>query len=233
MNYLANLLTVLSLVSGFTSIIFSLEKQFTFACWAIILSVIFDGLDGQIARRNPIPNEFGKELDSLVDVVSFGIAPSILGYIFIYRDFYILATLALFIYLFCSVMRLAKYNITPKEKLANYFYGLPTTVSGGMLASFVLIFRNKHTGLILGYIPLIFLLVVLSLAFLMVSRVKYLNLDGLKEIFAKHVKAVVLLAVAIFLLAASFKKVGITLFIFFLIYLVFSPLVVERLKNKL
>jgi CDP-diacylglycerol--serine O-phosphatidyltransferase len=233
MNYLANLLTVLSLVCGFASIIFSLEQQFTFACWAIILSVIFDGLDGQIARRNPIPNEFGKELDSLVDVVSFGIAPSILGYIFIYHDFYIPASIALFIYLFCSVMRLAKYNITPKEKLANYFYGLPTTVSGGMLASFVLIFRNKHTGLILGYIPLIFLLVVLSLAFLMVSRVKYLNLDGLKEIFAKQVKAVVLLAVAIFLLAASFKKAGITLFSSFLIYLVFSPWAVERLKNKL
>jgi len=123
MNYLANFLTVLSLFFGFLSIIFSLESHFTFASWAIILSVIFDGLDGQVARKNPVPSEFGKELDSLADVVSFGIAPSILGYIFIYRTFYFWATLALFIYLFCSVMRLAKYNITPKDKLADYFYG--------------------------------------------------------------------------------------------------------------
>jgi len=81
MNYLANFLTVLSLFFGFLSIIFSLESHFTFASWAIILSVIFDGLDGQVARKNPVPSEFGKELDSLADVVSFGIAPSILGYI--------------------------------------------------------------------------------------------------------------------------------------------------------
>lgn len=84
MNLLANFLTGLSLIGGFAAIIYSLEGHFTFACWAIILSVIFDGLDGQIARKNPVPSEFGKELDSLVDVVSFGIAPLILGYVFVY-----------------------------------------------------------------------------------------------------------------------------------------------------
>jgi len=95
MNYLANFLTGLSLLFGFLSIIFSLEGQFTCASWAIILSVISDGLDGQIARKNPLPSEFGKELDSLVDVVSFGIAPAILGYVFVYSNFQALATLAL------------------------------------------------------------------------------------------------------------------------------------------
>src|SRR3990167_5481174 len=105
MNLLANFLSILSLIFGFVSIIFSLESHFTFASWAIILSVIFDGLDGQIARLNPTLSEFGKQLDSLVDVVSFGVAPSVLGYIFVYRNFYLGATLALFIYLFCSVMR--------------------------------------------------------------------------------------------------------------------------------
>ena len=69
MNYLANSLTILSLFFGFISIVFSLESHFTFACWSIILSVLFDGLDGQVARKNPTPSEFGKELDSLVDVI--------------------------------------------------------------------------------------------------------------------------------------------------------------------
>src|SRR3990167_9275730 len=99
MNLLANSLTILSLGFGFVSIIFSLESHFTFASWAIIISVIFDGLDGQVARRNPIPSEFGKELDSLSDVVSFGIAPASLGYFFIYSHFDFWATLVLFMYL--------------------------------------------------------------------------------------------------------------------------------------
>lgn len=181
MNYLANFLSGLSLAGGFFSVIFSLKNHFTYASWAIILSVIFDGLDGQIARRNPVPSEFGKELDSLVDVVSFGIAPSILGYIFVYRNFSYVAISVLFIYLVCSVTRLAEYNITAKEKLANYFYGLPTTVSGGILASFILIYR-KYTRL---PSPFIFLLIVLGLSFLMVSKVRYPNLDGLKQILEK------------------------------------------------
>jgi CDP-diacylglycerol--serine O-phosphatidyltransferase len=231
MNYLANLLTVLSLVFGFASIIFSLESHFTFACWAIILSVIFDGLDGQIARINPVPSEFGKELDSLVDVVSFGIAPSILGYIFVYQAFYFWATSALFIYLLCSVLRLARYNITPKEKLVNYFYGLPTTVSGGILASFILIYRRRQDSLEPQHIPVIFIFIVLILAFLMISRVKYLTLDGLKQLLGKKLLFTVLILLILIIVAVLAKKAGIATFTLFLIYLLFSPFMVKRLNN--
>ncbi|MFH0913438.1 MAG: CDP-diacylglycerol--serine O-phosphatidyltransferase [Candidatus Omnitrophota bacterium] len=232
MNFLANCLTLLSLLCGFISVIFSLETHFTFASWAIILAVIFDGMDGQIARRNPIPSEFGKELDSLVDVVSFGIAPAILGYIFIYRDFYPWASLALFIYLTCSVMRLAKYNIIPKEKMVNYFYGLPTTVSGGLLASFILIYRKgKDISPLPQSIPLVFLIIVIVLSFLMVSRARYLNLDGLRQLLGKKTKLVVFLLIILLILATFLKKAGVTLFTLFLIYLLFSPFVVKRLNS--
>lgn len=228
-NFLANLLTVLSLVCGFISIIFSLESHFTFASWAIILSAIFDGLDGQVARKNPIPSEFGKQLDSLVDVVSFGIAPAILGYVFIYRDFYLWATLILFIYLVCSVMRLAKYNITPKEAMAKYFYGLPTTASGGILVSFILVYRKKGLVALPQYVPVIFILMVLALAFLMVSRIRYLNLDGLKEVLGKNKIITVLLLVVFLVVAAFLKKVGVAVLLLFLIYLVFSPFFVRKI----
>lgn len=220
MNYLANFLSILSLSFGFVSIIFSLESHFTFASWAIILSVVFDGLDGQVARLNPTPSQFGKELDSLVDVISFGVAPSVLGYIFVYRDFYFWATLALFIYLFCSVMRLAKYNITPKQELVNYFYGLPTTASGGFLAAFILIYR-KYTRL---PPPFTFLLLVLLLAFLMVSRVRYLNLDGLKQILGNKLLPIL----ALILISGVFLPV-VTIFTLFLIYLILSPFVVRKI----
>lgn len=232
MKQLANFLTLLSLICGFLSIIFSLEAHFTFASWAIIFSVIFDGLDGQIARRNPLPSEFGKELDSLVDVVSFGIAPAVLGYIFIYRHFYFWASLALFIYLCCSVMRLAKYNITAKEKMVNYFYGLPTTVSGGILASFILIYRKgKDVSPLPQFVPAVFLFIVLLLAFLMVSRVKYLNLDGLKQLLGKKAKLTVLILSVILILTAFSKKAGVGIFSLFLIYLLFSPFMVKRINS--
>lgn len=243
MNQLANFVTGLSLACGFASIIFSLEAQFTFASWAIIFSVIFDGLDGQVARKNPLPSQFGKELDSLVDVVCFGVAPSVLGYIFIYQEFSFWATLALFTYLVCSILRLAKYNITPKEKMVNYFIGLPTTASGGVLASFILIYRKKQEMalppfipriLSPNFVPLLFVCLVLVLAFLMVSRARYLNLDGIKQLLGRklRVKVAFLLLILLLMAAAIFKKAGIAVFTLFFIYLLFSPFVVKRLNHR-
>lgn len=229
-NYLANFLSGLSLVSGFASIIFSLESHFTFASWAIIFSVIFDGLDGQVARKNPVPSEFGKEFDSLIDVISFGIAPSILGYVFVYHNFYPwTAASTLLLYLFCSVMRLAKYNIMVKDKFANYFNGLPTTASGGILSSFILIYR-RYTQ---SPPPFLFLFLVLMLAVLMVSKVKYLNLDGLKEAFGKSkilILSMILTAVVaslIFWWVTSFLLPEIAIFVLFMVYL-FSPLFLKK-----
>lgn len=229
MSYLANFLTFLSLLFGFASIIFSLEGHFTFASWAIIFSVVFDGLDGQVARKNPIPNEFGKELDSLVDVISFGIAPSVLGYVFVYQDFHLWATLAFFVYLCASVFRLAKYNITVKDKFANYFNGLPTTASGGILASFILIYR-RYTQ---SPPPFVFFVIVILLAVLMASKVKYANLDGIKQMFkSSHVTLWVVLLVLISVSASFYMLTGAflpeinicTLFTFYL----FSPLFLKK-----
>lgn len=219
-NSLANIFSGLSLVSGFAAIIFSLERHFTYAAWAIIISIIFDGLDGQIARIKPPVSDFGKELDSLVDVVSFGIAPSVLGYIFVYKNFYLLATLALFIYLLCSILRLAKYNITAKDRLANYFYGLPTTVSGGVLASFILINRKYAQPPSRA----VFLLIALFLAFLMLSKIRYPNLDGLKQVFAKKLLPFCVIFFAVFIFIPE-----IAVFAIFLIYLLFSPFMVKRI----
>lgn len=233
MSFLANFVTVLSLVFGFLSIILSLERHFTFASWAIIISVILDGLDGQIARSTQSKSDFGKELDSLVDVISFGIAPSILGYIFIYRQFFFWATLALFLYLFCSVIRLAKYNITPKGKLTNYFWGLPTTASGGMLASFILWFRDKQINMLLNFAPFIFLFLVLGLSILMVSRVKYFNLEGLKQVLGRKFKPAIYVLSVLFILDACLTRAGVALFSLFLIYLIFSPFVVKRLNSNM
>jgi CDP-diacylglycerol--serine O-phosphatidyltransferase len=227
MNYIANILTLGSLFCGFLSVILSLERHFTFAAWAIICSAILDGLDGQFAGRNPLPSEFGKELDSLVDVVAFGVAPSVLGYVFIYMQFYLLAVLALCTYLICSVWRLAKYNLTPKNRMVYNFIGLPTTVSGGILVSYILACIEKDR-----FSPLLFVLLVLLLAYLMVSRARYLNLDGIKQVLGFSLKPAILSLIIALGIAFYLKKPGLGLLSVFLIYLIFSPFVVKRLDNN-
>ncbi len=218
MSYLANIITGLGLLSAFLSIIFSLEGHFTFASWAIIMAVIFDGLDGQVARRQKIRSEFGKEFDSLVDAISFGVAPTVLGYIFVYSHFHLWTILPLFFYLLFSVARLARFNITPKDKASGYFYGLPTTASGGILASFILIHRKYG----LEVHPAIFVIMVLLLAFLMISQVRYLNLSSLNKVPGKIMY--LFLSVA-FVGVVIFPEI--TAFALFIIYLVFSPFVVK------
>jgi CDP-diacylglycerol--serine O-phosphatidyltransferase len=230
MSQLANLLTGLSLFCGFISIILSLDGHFTFSSYAILLSVVLDGLDGQVARKSKSSSDFGKELDSLVDVVSFGIAPALLGYTFIYSHFHILAAVGLFIYLLCAVIRLARYNIA-KDTGGNCFIGLPTTAGGGMLASFVLIYRGREGEILLEFVPVVFLSLALLLAYLMVSRVPYLNLDGLKHLFKKRLKQLILFLLILLSLAVYWDKIGISLFCIFLIYLIFSPFVVKRLNS--
>ena len=232
MKLLANVLSILSLLFGFASIIFSIEGTFTLSSWAIIFSVVFDGIDGQVARIDPAPSEFGKELDSLVDVISFGIAPVILGYSFIYQRTFPVAAVILFLYLFCSVLRLAKYNITPKEEMRDYFYGLPTTVAGGLLASFVLVCWQGGARVFISHLLVLFLSLVLLLSLLMVSRLRYPNLDGLKKILWEKFKLTLLALLVLFIAALALNKAGLFLFVIFLIYLIFSPFVVKRLNSN-
>lgn len=232
MQLLANFFSVLSLFCGFVSIIFSIESQFTFAAWAILSAVIFDGLDGQVARASGFPGEFGKELDSLIDVVSFGVAPAILGYIFIYYEFHFLGIAGLFFYLFCGIMRLARYNITPKKDMVNCFIGLPTTMSGAFLASFILIFRKSNFESTIWAVPEMFLGLVVILSLLMISHIRYLSLDGAKKILGKT-KGFVILGLAVLLgLGLWFNKAGIILFILLLFYLIFSPVVVKKMDSQ-
>lgn len=212
---LANFLSVLSLACGFSSVIFSLESHFTFSAWAILLSVVFDGLDGQAARLSNNPTEFGKELDSLVDVVSFGVAPAILGYVYLYHEFYSFAFFALLFYLLCSIFRLAKYNITPKTEMSDFFYGLPTTVSGGVLSAFILF----HRKLIAFPSQRFFLVLAIVLSLLMVSRIRYPNLDAFKR-FVINNRIIFIIFV---LTALLVLKPLLCIFMIFVLYIVLSP----------
>jgi CDP-diacylglycerol--serine O-phosphatidyltransferase len=230
-NHLANIFSLVNLILGFISVIFSFKSQFFMASWAIVLSVFFDGLDGQLARMNSRPNQFGRELDSLADLVSFGIAPLVLGYALIYGRFHPWAVGVLSVYLICAVLRLARYNLTPKEELSNCFIGLPVTMSGGILVFFILLYLQS-----VQYFPKYgFLFLLLGLSFLMISKIKYPNLNSVRMILCRSIPAIFAsFAGLLLVLFASYWIAGglsfpLIMAILFIIYLIFSPFVVKLL----
>ena len=185
-RHIPNFTSLLNLSSGYLSIFFCLQGELHLASWMVFLAVVFDFLDGFLARFFHAQSELGKQLDSLADVVSFGIAPALLllklfqlSYILSYgapafEDLLIYEKIFLFSTVFipvASAYRLAKFNIDPDQK--DKFLGLPTPANGIFIASYVLIIlQNEKVDLniyLLNPFFLFFLNIFLSA--MMVSRV--------------------------------------------------------------
>lgn len=137
---IANIITSLGIVFGFISLILIINKYTRLGLTVYCLVLIFDRIDGVIARRLKQTSEFGIQLDSLADALNFGFIPAITAYMLGFNS--CLMVLALTFYILCSVWRLACYNIIGMEKEAgeNYFVGLPTTLIGAVF----LIFLSFH-----------------------------------------------------------------------------------------
>lgn len=125
------MLTLLNLGSGFASILFSINEQFTLAATALGFCLLFDFFDGLVARRANKASQFGTELDSLADIVSFGIAPIIFGYFHIATTF---AIAAYFLNLSAGVFRLARYNVLTKN---DHFVGMPIPMNAVILLALI------------------------------------------------------------------------------------------------
>ena len=160
-KHLANILTFLNLAFGFLSLTYTISGKYNTAALMIILSVIMDSLDGRAARHFDSECDLGKNLDSLSDIVSFGVAPAILIYQY---ELYILPIFGLLIAIFyclCGAYRLARFNASPQS---NLFQGVPITFAGGLVA--VSTFVTKSMSIWFWGL----LLIILS--FLMISKLK-------------------------------------------------------------
>ena len=153
----ADLVTLVNVVFGMVSIFFVLEEKYSFAAGALLLAVIFDYFDGKIARKLGQQNIFGKELDSLADTISFGVAPAILGFSLIQTP---MAIAAFTIFLFAGVLRLARYNIMHVKE---GFEGMPITLNGIIIPA--IYFLNVPVE----FYPYIYIF----LGILMVSSIKF------------------------------------------------------------
>ncbi len=171
---LPNLFTTANIVAGFYSILAAHNGKFLLAAWVIILAVLFDNLDGKIARLTHTESQFGVEYDSLSDLISFGVAPAFLVYVFVLKDFGRLGIIASFLFMLTGALRLARFNTQTTHK--DSFIGLPIPGGAAVVASLVLIFLKY--GINYDKYNIVFLTVVYLLAFLMISTVKYRSLKS-------------------------------------------------------
>jgi len=139
---LPNLITLSSMFSGFYSIIASLNSDYERAAWAIMIASIFDVLDGWVARITHTATRFGIEMDSLADVISFGVAPGVLVYTWTLSSFGKIGWLGSFFLVACAALRLARFNVQMGSAEKKHFTGLPTPASALVIATTVLAYQE-------------------------------------------------------------------------------------------
>jgi len=157
--------TVMNLMSGYLSILSTINGKFSMAAYLVIIATLFDALDGKIARKMNQPSHFGLEFDSMADIISFGVAPSVLLYKAFSGEWVVAGAIIAFMPLLFVGIRLAKFNIHSEKQSIN-FLGLPAP-SMAMLHSSLVLFNNEvpyNMGAAKFVIPLIALTSVLMLS---------------------------------------------------------------------
>jgi CDP-diacylglycerol--serine O-phosphatidyltransferase len=172
-----SLFTAGNIMCGFVSIVSTFSGEYVQAALFIILAHILDGVDGYAARLTETTSQFGIELDSLADVVSFGVAPAILVYFWALVPWGNWGWLAACTYVVCGALRLARFNVQARNMAKGHFVGLPIPAAAEMITATVLLY-DKLAGEGAPNKEIILLLVIYGLAALMVSGFPYLSLKN-------------------------------------------------------
>lgn len=210
-NAIPNILTGLNIVLGMFALIFTFEGQFTHAALFVVAAMVADGLDGRAARYFGVSSDFGKELDSLCDLVSFGVAPAIMAYSYMLKDFtggYLIAAA----FATCGALRLARFNVNT-SKVKGFFMGLPIPAAGCVVATFVML-DIKPSGWL-------FPLMVAIFAYLMVSTIRYPDFKGKDGEPVRLIPAIITVVAGAYILFLTIKSI---LFVPFFVYALFGIL---------
>ncbi|MCR8846680.1 CDP-diacylglycerol--serine O-phosphatidyltransferase [Paenibacillus sp. SC116] len=163
---LPNLFTIGNLFLGIIAIMLAFDQEYNLAALMVIIAMLLDGLDGRVARALNAQSEFGKELDSLSDVISFGVAPAFIMYVTALTDVNpAVAWIVTAIFPICGALRLARFNVI--EGTPGYFIGLPIPAAGGVICTLALFHNDISTTFLL--------IAMLLVSYLMVSTVRYPN----------------------------------------------------------
>jgi len=160
-----HMFTVGNLALGIIAILMAFHGEPLTASFLVILAMLADGLDGRIARALNVQSEFGKELDSLSDVISFGVAPAFVAFVTAFGEFGAAGWIAAVLFPVCGALRLARFNVKPATP--GYFIGLPIPAAGGVLCTLALFVPDLD--------PVVLLVACVLLSFLMISNIHYPN----------------------------------------------------------
>ena len=228
---LPSILTLIGVCLGISSIKFAMDGNFTFAVLFLVVAAILDGLDGRVARIIKGTSDFGKELDSLTDFVSFGIAPAFIIYFWELNKYGKIGWLIVLLFSVCCVLRLARFNLTKFEKndewKNNFFQGIPSP-AGGCLILFPLMFElsNFSTFIDIKVITPYFMVLV---SILLISKVPTFSFK--KIAIRRNMTIFLLLGVGLFFVSIiqfTFE----TLTACCVIYLTLIPLGIYNYKLK-
>ena len=211
-----NLITTAALLSGFYSIIASMNGNFQQAIYAIFLAALLDGLDGRVARAIGAQSAFGEQYDSLSDLLAFGVAPAILLYSWSLDSLGRIGLACCFVYTACAAFRLARFNVQIGVVDKRYFIGVASPLAAIIIISLVWvgldfpeIFDIRERG-----IQAISAAVIVSVGLLMISNIKYYSF---KTVDRKRVPFFVL-PIAVFIFAAMTYNIPVGILVISLIY---------------
>jgi CDP-diacylglycerol--serine O-phosphatidyltransferase len=216
---LPNLLTTANLFCGFYGIIAAINYDFRTAAIAILVSCLFDILDGKVARLTGSISRFGVEYDSLADLVAFGVAPALLVYLWALKPFGRLGWAAAFLFVACGALRLARFNVQADSVSTKHFVGLPIPGAAAMVATTVLFFyRMGESGPTEHFL---LLAMTYLLGFLMVSSIPYHSFKEFDKLQRMRFRTLFLMILLLSVIAA---RPTIMLFTLGLVYTSSGPL---------
>lgn len=226
---LPNLLTTSSLFIGFLGLTWAIQGDYASCALCILASCVFDGLDGKVARLTGTTSEFGVQLDSLADLVAFGVVPSMMVYLWMLNDFGRLGLMAAFLFMTCGALRLARFNVQAATGSKKYFVGLPIPAAACTLATLVLFTEYVPEQYMHTIVPTFTLGLMYVLSFFMVSTIRFYSFKEVSA-FKAHAFSWMVTAVLLFSLIASRPKIlG---FIIFLGYLISGPILTIILLSR-
>jgi len=215
---LPNLFTTGSLFAGFYGIVATFNGKYEVAAWFILVSSIFDALDGKVARLTGTTSRFGVEYDSLADLVAFGVAPGFLMYVWALRPFGKFGWLAAFLYVVCGALRLARFNVQVNTVESKRFLGLPIPAAASIVASCVLLFYYLGGSGTIKKVSVLLLIYVL--AFLMVSNFRYYSFKD-PELVKRQPFGFLVLAILGIIAIVALPEIS--LFLLFFVYMLSAP----------
>ena len=198
-SLLPSLFTIGNLFLGFWAIVSALKLNFEYAAQLLVVAVIFDMLDGRIARLTGTTSEFGAQLDSLSDIVSFGVAPAVIAYQWglatLHRSFF-----AAFFFVMCAAIRLARFNVQRKSVDARYFVGLPSPAAAGFIISIVYFHPQPFDDRLGVWFTMS---ILVTAALLMVSTIRYWSFKTIDLRARRSYSSMVLVAALLALIATE------------------------------